>query len=255
MFGFFRTHLDLPVADISGRPGKTLLVTAGMDGDEYAPIAAAFAAAEKYKEANFHGRLIILPIVNISGFEAGVSENPLDKKFPKYCIPGSRWGTSSERLMYHIVHTYARYADFWLDLHSGAQDEITQNCAWNALTGVADVDARGETFCTTSGLAAAVREPAGRAAKMLATFGCTYVLAESEDTHMHEQYIERAMQALGMVGGSPSTNPVRIFKKTRDIYTLDEYVHTNEMVLWSKLHNAERTGARVGEIAYDEQSG
>ncbi len=82
-------HIEIPVAEIEGSlPGKTLLITAGMDGDEYAGIEAAFQAVEKYQHETFSGRLIILPVVNILGFENESSQNPLDQKFPKYIFPG-----------------------------------------------------------------------------------------------------------------------------------------------------------------------
>ncbi|MCX6820164.1 MAG: succinylglutamate desuccinylase/aspartoacylase family protein [Candidatus Adlerbacteria bacterium] len=263
MFGFFSARKKaesiiraLPVADITGaKAGPTLLVTAGLDGDEYAGIEAAYAAAEKYSDGNFSGRLIILPLVNMPGFEAGVSHNPLDKKFPKYCIPGRAHGSPTERLMYYIVQTCARSAVLWLDLHSGARDEITTSCLWNDITGVPEVDARGELFTQHSGALAAVREHAGRRSKALAAYDCAYVLAESEDATQHMRYIERAMQQLGMLAGQPPTETIRIFTKTRDMYTLAEEIKTGEVLLWHKTAPSARKGERAGEIAYDELKG
>jgi predicted deacylase len=256
MFGLFETNSHLPVADIVGhRSGPTLLVTAGVDGDEYAPIASAYEAAEKWGDGDFAGRLIIVPIVNVSGFDARISENPADGKFPKYCIPGNAWGSASERLMHYITHTYARHASLWLDLHSGAMGEVAINCLWNDITGTADVDARGKAFTHASGVQAAVREAAKPTSRALARFGCTYVLAESEDENTHVAYIERAMHTLGMLPGTLTAQPPRIFSKTRDMHSLDEVVGDGEMVLWHKIKNQLTKDVRVGEIAYDEQSG
>ena len=49
--------IRVPVADIKGRaPGKTLLVTAGVDGDEYASIDAAYTMIDEVNKASFNGR-------------------------------------------------------------------------------------------------------------------------------------------------------------------------------------------------------
>lgn len=251
-----RAAIDaMPVADIAGEQnGPTLLVTAGMDGDEYTPIEAAYRAAELYRGGNFSGRLIILPIVNIPGFDARVSHNPLDGKFPKYCIPGNVHGSMTQRLMHHIVQTYARGAHMWLDLHSGAPDETALSCLWNDVTGVIDVDARGQAFTAASGVAAAVRGQAGPASHALAKHGCAYVLAESEDESEHRAYIERAMQTVQMLPGTSAPLLPKIFRKTRDMHSLTEEIGPGELVLWHKLYDSAKTGERVGEIAYDEQT-
>jgi predicted deacylase len=261
MFGLFtkparEDFSTLPVADIQGATeGPTLLVTAGLDGDEYAGIGAAYAAAETYRDGNFSGRLVILPVVNVAGFDACCSINPADKKFPKYCIPGSAHGTASEQLMHHIIKTYASTSAMWLDLHSGASDEIAIPCLWNDITGNAEVDTRGEAFTNRSGVIAAVREPAGRASHALAKLGCSYVLAESEDETRHKSYIKAAMSVLGMIyADMPASSLPRIFKKTRDMYTPRD-VQEGEMVLWQKIEGKTNPGGRIGEIAYDEQSG
>jgi hypothetical protein len=243
----------MPIADITGsRPGPILLVTAGLDGDEYPSIAAAFAAAERYSSGDFAGRLIILPIVNTAGFDAGISQNPIDGKYPKYCIPGSIFGTSSQRLMRRIVQTYARHAALWLDLHSAAQGETVIPCLWNDITGAAEVDARGEAFTRSSGVTAAVREQGGHATRVLAKHGCTYVIAESEEEAQHSAYIERAMQTLGMISGSAPTQPPRIFRKTRDMKTFEETPSEGELVLWQKTTNPPGYKGRFGEIACEE---
>ena len=242
----------MPIADILGlKPGPTLLVTAGLDGDEYPSIEAAYAAAETYNGGNFSGRLIILPIVNVAGFDAGTSKNPIDGKYPKYCIPGSLFGTTP-RLMRRIVQDYARHASLWLDLHSAAQGETVIPCLWNNLSGVAAIDARGEAFTRVSRVVAAVREQGSTATRTLAKYGCTYVLAESEDEEQHGHYIDRAMQTLGMIPSVSSIRPPRVFTKTRDLETLEDIPGEGEVLLWKKVAQPPHPGARLGEIAYEE---
>lgn len=254
----------LPVADYtSTHAGATLLVTAGMDGDEYAGIAAAFTVAEQYKDTNFSGRLIILPIVNSTGFEARLAENPVDGKFPKHCIPGRAWGSVSERLIHHITNTYARHADMWLDLHSGGLNELAIPCIWTDVTNTEKVDTRGRTFSSLSGATVAVHEQAGKRSRALAKLGCTYVLAESEEPAQHVSYVRTAMQTLHMLPGTPVRTPMRVFTKTRELRAAasgqwDPQEHAahlpqNELLLWHRLASIVQKGDRLGEIAYDEQ--
>ncbi len=245
----------MPVADIAGNtPGATLLVTAGLDGDEYIGIDAAYAAAEAYKDGDFCGRLIILPIVNMAGFEAGTSWNPVDKKYPKYCIPGSIFG-STPRMMRALVKTYAQNAALWLDLHSGATGESVIPHVWNALTGIKHVDAVSKMFCQNSGADIVVREHASAGIKKLGKLGCSYVLAESDEGAHHKKYIARAMEQLGMLPRKMSSPPrPRIFSKSMAITAANarEVERMEGVVLWQKTDPAAITDGRMGEIAYDE---
>src|SRR5690242_19972927 len=99
MFGFHsKSSEQIPVFDIAGnQPGKTVLITAGVDGDEYAGIHAAYQLEENYRHGNFSGRLVIIPIVNVERFKQECSQNPLDGKLPKNIFPGSPDGSPSEQ--------------------------------------------------------------------------------------------------------------------------------------------------------------
>lgn len=119
--------IKIPVADItSGKSGKTLLITAGMDGDENSSIEAAYELIEEFKGGEFCGNLTVIPIVNIPGFEVYKSYNPLDNKFPKDIYPGKENGSPSERLIHWLDTNYISSSDVWLDLHGGAHDEILE---------------------------------------------------------------------------------------------------------------------------------
>jgi hypothetical protein len=119
--------IKIPVAEISsGKSGRALLITAGMDGDENSGIEAAYKLIEEFKEGGFRGNLTVIPIVNIPGFEVYKSYNPLDNKFPKDIYPGKDNGSSSERLIDWLNTNYISTCDVWLDLHGGAHDEMLE---------------------------------------------------------------------------------------------------------------------------------
>ena len=100
----------------------SVLITAGVDGDEYASIDAAYALIEKFSDNPPKINLTIIPVVNILGFELKVSHNPLDGKLPKFIFPGRISGSATDRLM-AWVSDFVYSSGLWLDLHGGALDE------------------------------------------------------------------------------------------------------------------------------------
>lgn len=106
-------------------PGKTILITAGMDGDEYTGIDAAYRLIDLYKDTLLKGTLIVIPIFNTDGNKQRVSWNPKDGKYPKHIFPGNKNGTPTEQLMFWVYTTYiaTHMVDLWLDLHAGASNE------------------------------------------------------------------------------------------------------------------------------------
>ncbi len=115
-----------------------VLITAGIDGDEYDGINAA-----QYFIKNYVGDvpITIIPIVNLAGYHQKVSYNPLDHRYPKSIYPGSIWGSSSSRLM-NLVASYARNVELWLDLHGGASNEHLNPFVWAQQTRNKIVDNR-----------------------------------------------------------------------------------------------------------------
>jgi hypothetical protein len=111
-------------------PGRTaeVLITAGMHGDERSGIQAAQSLIKSYQGDT---PLTIIPILNVAGYSQSVSYNPLDHKDPIYCYPGSRFGSSTLRLM-HQVSRLTQGKKLWIDLHSGATGEHLKPFIWAA---------------------------------------------------------------------------------------------------------------------------
>ena len=218
MFSYHRVdigprNVDIPVADILGKSeGKTLLVTAGMDGDEYASIEAAYRLADEFAARSFSGRLIIVPIVNVMGFWNECSVNPVDGLFPKMRLIGKKNGSSTELLMHWLSQTFAVGADCWYDAHGGAITERVNPLLWTW------------RHKRTSGFVDALRNASiaemfvddtagfGSGAAVLAKAGCAYVVGESgergrrEDVDIarHVDWMHGVMHALGMLDEAPT---------------------------------------------------
>lgn len=115
-------EIQIPIKIFNNSPGKTLLITAGMDGDEYTGIEAALKLSQILSKKPFLGKIIIVPIVNIPAFNSGTSYNPLDNKYPKHIFPGNKNGSPSEKLI-HWLSKFVLSSDAWLDFHSGGLNE------------------------------------------------------------------------------------------------------------------------------------
>ncbi len=216
------THrAQVPVADIAGqRSGSTFLVTAGMDGDEYAGIEAAYRLIDRYRDGDFSGRLVVIPIVNVDGFWNESSHNPTDGKFPKYIFPGSANGSPTERLVHWLVDNYVHdsvadtQANCWLDMHSGAITESLSPFLWLYHIDDNVHDSVADNIIHANMAEIVVYEKAGFGSKAmrLAQKGCTYVIAESgsrgnrneDDVTRHVHWAEGVMHAFGMINKPPT---------------------------------------------------
>ncbi|MEI6511176.1 MAG: succinylglutamate desuccinylase/aspartoacylase family protein [Candidatus Uhrbacteria bacterium] len=215
--GLGPTSARVPVAVILGnRPGKTLLVTGGSDGDEYAGMEAAYALIERFGNGDFAGKLVVIPVVNMPGFLDECSQNPLDQRFPKMVFPGKVDGTPTERLMHWLVSGYANHADAWLDLHGGAITEGLYPFLWLYESGVPAVDLLAQTFFRSADVETVIFEKVAKSSRAgaLADRGCLYVIAESgdrgcrteEDIERHVGWTVALMAAMGMTD-APNEKP------------------------------------------------
>ncbi len=115
-----------------------VLITAGVDGDEYDGIEAAKSLISQYQG---DVPITVIPIVNIAGNQAKMSQNPLDGLYPKHIYPGSKYGSSSSRLMYELAK-YTNGIELWVDLHGGATGEHLNPFVWAQQTNNVTVDRR-----------------------------------------------------------------------------------------------------------------
>ena len=206
-----RHKIRIPVAHIEGQaPGPKMVITGGMDGDEYAGIAAAYELIKKFsqKKKPFCGTLLVIPIVNIPGWKNRSSFNPDDGLYPKRLFPGTSGGKPTERLVSWLAETALAKADAWMDLHSAPLHEGIQPFLWTYETGEARISKLNRSLLEQSGAAFAVCEPASASApaERNAASRCWYVLAESgargeanpADVARHVYWAEKMMAVLGM---------------------------------------------------------
>lgn len=112
--------VSLPVLLITGHsPGKTLVVLAGVHGDEVEGVRALHEVFASLKPERLRGRFLAVPIANPPAVRAGRRTSPYDGQNLARVFPGRREGTVTERIAGILSETIIARADFLLDLHSG----------------------------------------------------------------------------------------------------------------------------------------
>lgn len=135
----------LPAAVLHGtRPGKTMLITAGVHGGEYVGIQAAIELAQKLKIQKVAGTIIIVKVINVPAFERRNGSMGLtDGKNLNREFPGNPKGTEMERLAWAVSHELQPVADYYIDLHSG--DDYEQLTSYVYYAGMADEKTFGQS--------------------------------------------------------------------------------------------------------------
>lgn len=114
--------IKLPVMVVRGaKPGKTLLVIAGVHGDEFEGMAALHQVFAGCEPERLTGTFVAVPIANPPSFEAGLRTNPDDRQDMARVFPGDPAGTVTEQIAHALTQHFIRHADLLCDLHSAGQ--------------------------------------------------------------------------------------------------------------------------------------
>ncbi len=110
--------MTLSAIEITGSaPGPRLLITGGVHGDEFEPMAAIRRLIRELKPEKLSGTVVLVPVVNEPAFLQGsrTAEDQLD--LARVC-PGKPDGSITERVA-HALSKLIRGADYYIDLHTG----------------------------------------------------------------------------------------------------------------------------------------
>lgn len=113
--------MQIPATLICGSgEGPTVLVTGGIHNAEYVGIQAAVELSQELDASALQGNVIILPLINRSGFEhRTMSLVYEDGKNINREFPGSPDGTLAEKICHTMVKKLFSLVDYYVDLHSG----------------------------------------------------------------------------------------------------------------------------------------
>lgn len=157
-----------------------IVITAGMDGDEYAGIEAARILKKKYRA---HSHIRVLPLINEAGYSKGTGYSPIDGLYPKLVFPGKPGGTDTETRMHALYETHIRAADLWIDLHGGSTTEVMTPFVWMYQSTHPHIRAIHEQFAQTTRAPIIVydRDPFMTYSKFLDRQGIAHILMECGD--------------------------------------------------------------------------
>ncbi|GDY07350.1 MAG: succinylglutamate desuccinylase [Planctomycetota bacterium] len=110
--------INLQTREIVGQqPGPHLLITAGVHGDEFEPMAAVRRLITEIDPRALRGKLTLVPVVNESAFRLGRRTGEDGKDLARTC-PGRADGSLTEQVAFALSQLI-RSADFYIDLHTG----------------------------------------------------------------------------------------------------------------------------------------
>ena len=119
-----QSNIDVPVIIArSKKPGPTILITAGIHGDEINGVEIVRQIIAKGINIPKKGTTICLPVINVFGFVH------MDREFPdgrdlNRVFPGSRQGSLASRVAHKLITEIVPHADLILDFHTGGSDRF-----------------------------------------------------------------------------------------------------------------------------------
>ena len=179
-----------------------IIITAGVDGDEYAGIEAARQLIKFFSTTVPTIPLTIIPLVNRAGNNQGLDYNPLDGLFPKHIYPGFPLGTSSSRLMWKLSRI-VRGHKLWLDLHGGNREEHLHPFVWADRTGTPTDHLTTHLLSNLSATTLYSQAPSLAPARYLSKRGTSYLVFESGElgqqkpfmVNQHLSWVKQAIKA------------------------------------------------------------
>jgi predicted deacylase len=94
-----------------------VLITGGVHGDEFEPMAAVRRLARLIEPARLRGRLTLVPVVNEPAFRLGSRTGPDGLDLARTC-PGCQDGSVTQQIAWTLANLI-RQADYYIDLHTG----------------------------------------------------------------------------------------------------------------------------------------
>ncbi len=204
--------------------GPTLAMTGGVHAAEYASIAAALELGRGLDPASVHGRVIVVPVMNIPGFGVrSIYICPLDGKNLNRSFPGTPDGSASEQIADWMFKNVLTRGDYYVDLHGGDLIEALVPFTIIFRSGNEELDHTTYEMAKAFGIHYVVRsETSGSAYSEATKAGVPSLLVESggqgiwppEDVALLTTGVNRLMRHLKMIEGpSPEAAPSKLLDK------------------------------------------
>ncbi len=119
-----QNKIDVPVIiERSKKPGPTVLITAGIHGDEINGVEIVRQIIAKGINKPKRGTIICIPVINVFGFIH------MDREFPdgrdlNRVFPGGKGGSLASRVAHKLITEIVPHADLIMDFHTGGADRF-----------------------------------------------------------------------------------------------------------------------------------
>jgi uncharacterized protein len=209
-------------------PGPTLCVIGGVHSIECTPIEGMMRIIEELDPSTMMGRLIIIPVVNTTGFNARTPyENPWDHLNQNKVWPGDPEGPLTKRVAHTVWTEFLSKADAVVDAHSADLGEDatrsvfifkTSDEALRAkmldIAGCWDVD-----YVETATVAGNTGEIVPRLGIpcVMTEAGAPYPVRE-KDAWWFAKGVYNVMRHLGIAPGDPIVRKIPVDPESRRLY-------------------------------------
>jgi len=221
--GSAANDVALPVLLIRGaREGPTLVVTAGVHGDEFEGVRATLEVCSDLDPATMSGSLIAVPVANPLAFSTGSRNTPADNGNLARAFPGHEKGSPTQVIAFHLGRSIIAHADFYLDLHSAGIKLLMPT-----MVGYDGNDSRSYEAAlafrapvawehTAIGPGRTISFAASRSIPWLYTEARGAGRIDTEDLHIFKNGIVNVMRHLKILDGEVLTNPSDVQMLTGD---------------------------------------
>jgi uncharacterized protein len=122
--------IPVPIAVLAGGAGPTVLLSAGVHGDEYEGQFVLRHLLHNLDPAGIAGRLIILPALNLPAVRAARRTSPIDGGNMNRAFPGDADGGPTAQIAHYVESVLLPQCQAVLDLHSGGTASEYLPCAY-----------------------------------------------------------------------------------------------------------------------------
>ncbi|HWR13431.1 MAG TPA: succinylglutamate desuccinylase/aspartoacylase family protein [Terriglobales bacterium] len=197
-----------------GRPGKTLVVTAGVHGDEFEGVRAIMETYDELDPNDMRGDVLAVPVANPPAFWNRTRTSPLDGSNLARSFPGTESGTPTQLIAFHLGRSIIARGDFYLDLHSAGIKLLMPS-----MVGFAAHDARACEAAKIFGAPVLWAHPSispGRTISLSTSLHIPSLYTEArgagrispDDLKMFKRGIRNLLFHLSILEGSPEVLPI-----------------------------------------------
>lgn len=125
--------VPIPIVVVKNGAGPTLMLSAGVHGDEYEGQVTLLDLAREIRPEAIRGRLIVIPALHLPAARVGRRLSPIDHLDLNRTFPGDRGGSFAPMLAHYVAEMLLPLCDVNVDLHSGGRSLDCLPCTMSHL--------------------------------------------------------------------------------------------------------------------------